>query len=148
MAISNPLIIYPITDANSFVSLTDADAILDYHINASIWVMLSDDDKKRRLINAYSIINDLEGFEAPVAPDPIPGCLDAAQALIAMQTVINDSDAELNRVKSERVGPMSTTYNSDVLILSDIPSTAKTCLQDYGVYITNTSVLSSMRKVR
>ncbi len=148
MAIIDPLVIFPATDANSFVSLTNADAILDYHTKADTWETLNDDDKKRRLIQAYDIINTLEGFEAPVAPDPIPGCLDTAQSLIALQTVINEEAQELNRVTQERVGPMSTSYNTDYLVGSDIPTSASLCLKDYGVYISNTSVLSSMRKVR
>jgi len=148
MSIANPLVIYPAVGANSFVSLAGADAILDFHTQVPVWVSLSDDDKKRRLIQAYEIINTLEGFEAPVAPDPIPGCLDTAQSLIAIQTVINEEAQELNRVTQERVGPMNVSYNTDYLVGSDIPTSASLCLKDYGVYISNTSVLSSMRKVR
>ncbi len=148
MSIQDALIIYPTADANSFVSLADADGILDYHVQAPLWMELTDDNKKRRLIQAYWRINSLDGFLAPVAPDPIPGCLDTAQALIAIQTLINEEEIEFNRVKQEKVGPMTTTYNTDSVIDSDIPTSASNCLKDYGVHISNTSVLSSMRKTR
>ncbi len=148
--ITDPLVIYPAPSANSFVSLTNADAILDYHVAADIWNQESDDNKKRFLIQAYTWILALEGFEAPVAPDPVPGCLDSAQAYTAIQILININEYNDKLVKSEKVGPVATVYQDQEMLDGDrYPEDVVACLEDHGALETNVvGAVGSIKKTR
>ncbi len=150
MSIQDPLIIYPAVDANSFVSLTSADGFIDYHENADLWDTLSDDDKKRKLIKAYTDINALEGFVAPTAPDPIPGCLDQAQSYTAVQYLVNTQVYDDRRIKQEKLANMSTTYQDTTMLEGDtFPESVVGCLKDYGALQPNQSgAVGAIRKTR
>jgi hypothetical protein len=148
------LTIYPAQDANSFLSRQDAEDILDYSIQAELWDALSDDDQKRRLIAAYTeilLVLPLKVIETfPVEMIPPQGCLPKAQALMAMQGLINEDNSELQRIKSERLGPMQTVYQDNAMLSPSVftPEVID-CLDKYDVKNPNgETTISGILKTR
>ncbi len=151
MAITDPLLIYPLDpNPNSFVGVGGADYILDYNINADIWMALTQEDKKRLLVKAFKDITNLEGFAFPPPPYPNLDCLQITQANLALQYIINDQIYNERRIKQEKVGPLSTTYQDQTLLEPDKFNTeAIACLKLHGVFQPNDAVaVGTIQKTR
>ncbi len=145
MAITDPLILYPDPLANSFITLQEADDIIEMTINNYLWIELSDEDRKRHLIKAfkriYSIIEDN-------IPTPLDLCVAESQALLALQYLINAKDYDERRIKAEKLGPMSTTYqDQDMLLPEELTDEIAACLGKYG-YLTFNNTVGSIQKTR
>ncbi len=144
------LTIYPTADSNSFITLAEADAINDYNVDAPLWQQQSDDEKMRLLVKAYNAIVSLEGIELPVAPDPIPGCLGPVQAETALNYLVNEFVFNDRRIKTEKTGVLSTTYQDvDLLEPDTFTETSVDCLKSYGALQPNAvGAVGSIRKTR
>ncbi len=146
--ISDALILYDAVGANSFISLTRANEILDYHVKAPLWETQDDDSKKRLLIKAYNDIINLEGIELPVPP--VSSCLEEAQADTALNYLINKDTYDERKIKQEKVGPLSTTYQDVDMLEPDLfTENSVNCLKDLGALQPNSAgALGSVRKSR
>ncbi len=145
------LIVYPQVDYNSYVSLIDADDILDFHTEHSVWVGLSDDDKMRYLSKAFKEIVSIPGFTEPLWSIPEdPGCLPEAQAYLALQYLVVQRALDNSKIKSEKVGPMSTVYSdNDSSIPQLLTPEILRCLDQFGTVVTfDAFAVGSIRKVR
>ncbi len=147
MAIADNLILFDAPNSNSFISLTRANEILDFHIEAPLWETQDDDTKKRLLIKAYNQIISLEGI---VLSAPVPVCLEETQADTALNYLIGDSINETRRVKTEKTGPMSTTYQDQDMLEQDTFADASiVCLNDLGALQPNfVGAVGSVQKTR
>jgi len=139
------LIIYPAADANSFITLQEANDILDYNVDHYIWETYSDDDKMRYLVKAYKKI--LSIIEEEDLPDPIHDCIKESQANLALKYITNKALEEENRIKSEKLGPMSLSYQSRPLAPELITEEIGDCLSQWG-YLTFTNTVGSILKTR
>ncbi len=150
MAIIDALLIYPMADANSFITLAEANTSIDYKVDAPLWESQTDDQKKRLLIQAYNDITTLEGIILPVAPDPIPGCLGEVQADTALNYLTNTQTYTDRQVKTEKLGIMSTTYQDIDMLEPDIFTEASVnCLKSFGALEPNSvGAVGSVRKSR
>ncbi len=139
--------IYPISDANTFIGLAEADFILNYSTDYQDWEALSAEDKTRYLIKAFNDIIMLEGL---TIPSPTPECLKEAQADTALRYITNALSDVDGKIKSEKLGPMTTVYmdgSYNPLSLYSVKSLA--CLMDLGViYFGSQGALGSMPKTR
>ena len=139
MALS--LIVYPATDYNSFVTLTEADAIIETTVYNSSWSGLPNDDKMRYLITAYRNIMILDGI---LLPDTATTCLKESQSLMAVHDKVNgisEASSNAGQIQSAKVGSVAVTYtNGDPATMPSLyPSQAVKCLEDLGASINSNS---------
>ncbi len=143
--------IYPSADFNSYISLVDADTILEYHIHYPLWEPLSDDDKIRYLTKAFNDINALDGFVPPdeTIPDDVD-CLPNAQSQTAINYLVNIDRYESRKIKSERLGPTAISYQDQSQLEGDIfPEDVVGCLKEFGALQPNTvGAVGSVFKTR
>ncbi len=135
------LIIYPEANANSFVSVINADAFINPLLNYASWEDLSEDDKSRRLIATYEKFILVKDFVPPT--DLVDSCLPEAQSRQALYDLVYDpaSASRSQQVRKESFGPMETEYfknvSIDQLTIDDFPPVVVTCLSSYGASTLN-----------
>lgn len=133
------LTVYPSPDYNTFISTADASLLIEQYIKYALWTALDDDAKDRYLLQAFRVINLLNGFEAPdeTIPDDVT-CLKDAQAQIVLHDLqfgISSGEVENQEIKVLEGGPTKIEYfasASGVQSVSPIPTTAIHCLQSFG----------------
>ncbi len=150
------LILYPDPEANSFISLEDANTFLEQSLGYPEWSKLDPDTQSRWLIYAYSAIIYLEDLVLPEDAQAIlDGCLPKAQAALALHSLLygtNDLGAK-QQIRTEKSGPLSIEYfkniGADALSVDDYPKDVMFCLSEYGVTNPNyPGVVNSFRKTR
>ncbi len=131
------IIIYPADGANSFISIADADSIIEASLGYAQWAALSEDNKARWLIYAYEKINVIPTFVPPV--DLVGSCLPRANAYLAIYSLsynLNIVGGE-QQVRIDKVGTLTTEYfkneQLDRLTIDEFPIPVVQCLADYGV---------------
>ena len=139
------LIIYPTADADSFISVADADTVIaTYTLDSAGWLSITEAEKEIYLRIAYrDIINHTETL-----PDIIPDCVPEAQALMASWDLRNGlSAASVNditgAIKKNKVGSIeqefydinSTRYDTDRTI-NRVPTSVVSCLENFGYIFT------------
>lgn len=136
------LVIYPATDYNSFVTLAEADAIIESDVNYPTWAAETDDEvKKRYLITAFRNIVALNGLTLPATAED---CLKESQSLMAVHDIVNGistASGTPGQIESAKVGPVEVKY-TDGSPASDIgvfPAVVYKCLESYGAYFTGSS---------
>lgn len=136
------LIIYPTTNYDSFISLTDADTVISENtLFSSNWDLLSDANKEiylriatTRLLNVIDT-SLLDGTDA---------CLCKSCALMAVRDLVFEISTSVNPntglVSSEKVGDLQVTYyhgNSNRQVsgknMNPFPQEIALCLSNYGV---------------
>ncbi len=139
--------IYPLSGANTFIGLAEADHILNYSVDYLNWESLSAEDKTRYLIKAFDDIIMLEGL---TIPSPTPECLKEAQADTALRYITNAQQDIDGKIKSEKLGPMTTVY-MDVTShpLNLYSKKSLNCFMNLGVIqLESQGALGSMPKTR
>ena len=134
------LIVYPLPNFNSYVSVTDADIIASGYLAYSSWTALDLTAQEVYLQTAFRYIQNLNGFEGPSLPELDLTCLPVAQTEIALNDIlygISSSTSTPQQVKKEKAGPVEMEYfESDAGAFSPslIPanSTAANCLKTFG----------------
>jgi len=132
----------------------DADLEAVNYLNNSFWAALDELTKGQYLMQAFRIINSLEGFVGPIVPAD-PGCLPDAQLQVAMndtQFGISLKTFETQEVKVETAGPVSMEYYASFtgkLPPTIIPAIVVPCLETFG-YKPSLHVfgISTIRKYR
>ncbi len=139
--------IYPISEANTFIGLAEADAILEYNVDYLNWDELDSEDKTRYLVKAFNEIITLEGL---TVPQPTPLCLREAQADTAMRYITNGLTNDYHHIKSEKLGPMTTVYNDTTMQdPTKFSERSMTCFLSLGAMAPKSQgALGSMPKTR
>ena len=136
---------------NSYIDVEAADAKAPDYLNHSFWDALDEATKSQYLLQAFRVIQQLNGFIAPSIPEE-SGCLPDAQLQIAMNDIqygISMKTYETQEIKSEKAGPVETQYfesASGIVDPSIIPVIAIPCLQSFGY--TSSSNFNGMSTVR
>ena len=154
------LIIYPLTNYDSFISLTDADVIIsNYSVNGSKWLALDTATKEvylriatDRILNVVSTDSLSEyGYLDSTTYDPLTSCLPKACALIAMNDLDYLISKELNPntglVQKEKVGDIERTFFHGFpqkhivgLNKNPFPSSVIKCLNSYGAMLNSSKI--------
>ena len=141
------LILYPVTDADSFISVVDATATISkYTLQGAAWTALTDVAKENYLRIAY---RDIVDHTDPLTyPTPLPACVPEAQALMAsydLQYGLSDTQtATTGALKKQQVGSIVREFY-DVqgqiksAVTSRVPSMASSCLADLGYALPTTT---------
>ncbi len=132
------LVIYPAVGYNSFVTLPEANTLADQFMTEDAWNALSDDDKMRRLTQAFFFI---EGTieTMPAGPEE---CLNTTQ--VEMALFYNDTNyggggsSSGGEIKKAQVGPISVEYTEGTQFTAEdnplgIPERSYNCLDSYGI---------------
>ncbi len=142
--ITSDLILYPAMNADSFVTVLEADDyIATLTLHSTEWMALSVADKEIYLRIAYRLIN--AGIDYTVTPLPavLPTCLYQAQALIALHDLTNGISANASGasssgvIKKQKVASLEVEYfePKDGLAsttTNPIPTSVRTCLSGLG----------------
>jgi hypothetical protein len=134
------LIIYPLPDADSFITVADADIVIGkYTLQSASWLALSPEAKENYLRIAYRDI--IDHTDPTTYPDPLDACVGEAQALMAvhdLQYGLSDTQtATTGAIKKQQVGSVTREFY-DVqgqvkdAVTSRVPDMAKTCLTALG----------------
>lgn len=133
--------LFPASNANSFISVADADSIINSELDYSLWGALTRDDKARWLIFAYQKFLLLKDFIPPA--DLTDSCLPTANAMLALYSLkyeMNELQGE-QQVRVEKIGPLYNEFFKneflDRLSLDDFPASVVQCLEIYGVLSAN-----------
>ncbi len=145
------LIVYPAEGANSFISLEDANTVIEDQLNYETWASLDDEDKTRRLLTIYKKFYLLVDF---VPPDGEVDCLGEAQAIAALYTLqydtLNFEPSQQTRV--EKLGPLYSEYFKntalDRLSVDDYPEEVWACLTTWGAQRTSIDGVGTFYKPR
>ena len=147
--ITSDLIIYPATDADSFITVPQANLYISLlTMNSVEWVALSIQDKEILLRIAY---NDIIDHTDPTTyPVPLPICVGEAQALMASHDNVNSissgiaSTSVTGAIKSQKVGSIAVSYydsktTSTARSIRRVPNSAYKCLLDLGYVFASSS---------
>ncbi len=145
------LIRYPLAGYNSYITAAEADVKAPDYLNYSFWSSLDEATKSQYLLQAFRVIQSLEGFIAPIPPADA-GCLVDAQLQIAMNDVqygISLGTYETQEVKKEEAGPVNMEYYqsaSGAISPDIIPAMSVDCLKLWGY--TGSSDLTGISTIR
>lgn len=140
-------------DANSYLSVAEADAYLEAHTDSQAWLDLGDEDKKRQLISATRKLDlliyagrkstqaqalqwprigiyDRDGYSVWGVPQRLK---DATCELVAHWLTEEDNlagDFELENLESVEIGPIKYTVRDGVY--SDLPGNVKDRINSIG----------------
>lgn len=133
------LIIYPATNADSFISVTDADTVIaNYTLQYTAWSALSTSDKEAYLRIAYRFI--IDNTDGELYEDPIQDCVPQAQALMAAHDMTlgistGVSPETKGALRKQKVGDIQQEwYDVDTKLTATgrVPPLAATCLEAIG----------------
>ena len=136
------LILYPDPNADSFISVSDADNVISLlTMNSTEWTALVNEDKERLLRIAYNTIVD--NTDPKTYPNPLPPCVPEAQALMASHDNVNSISSGLvntavtGAIKKQKVGSIEREYydvgaSVTSRTLSRVPASAFKCLDELG----------------
>lgn len=147
------IIVYPAANANSFVSITDADVVINNELDHASWTSLDKDTKARWLIFSYQRFILLKDFVPPA--DLTDSCLPKANAIASLHAIryeLNELQGE-QQVRVDKVGPLYNEYfkneQLDRLSITDYPRSVVQCLETYGVVSPNSvDGIGSFRRTR
>ena len=149
------MILYPLADYDTWIDQPTAATLAANYLNGAAFIALTVPEQEQYLMQAFRVINDLDGFIAPddTLPDPL-GCLPEAQLQVALQDLqflltLGPSSGN-QEIKYQKAGPVEQGfYESGITPKSGstIPATANTCLESFGADIASGSGMS-LRKVR
>ena len=136
------LVIYPIADYDSFITVDDATiTISEYTLHKDVWTNLTIAEQEIYLrIAARNIIDHVDQELTPF-PDVMPTCVGQAQALMAVQDVVygfsaQDTVDESGSIKKEKVASLEIEYydtkSKTAKRVSVVPDMAMLCLEDIG----------------
>ena len=135
------LIVYPDPNADSFVTVQQADLYIStLTLNGNDWNALDTETKEVYLRIAYR--NIIDNTDPTTYPDPLPVCVGEAQSLMAVHDLVNGLSegtvtAEKGAIRSQKVGSIEQSFY-DVKgyiengTVSRLPEAAKPCLFDLG----------------
>jgi len=130
------LILYPLDDANSFVDVTEADAIIGGFVPSegkTAYLALLEADKEAYLKQAFLQISSCSGI---TLPDTSESALGTAQCyLVVYSQTVETVNVDVNEraVTGERVDSLGVTYDSDKRVSSDtFPPMVYSLLRGYG----------------
>ena len=110
-----PMIIYPATGADSFVTVQQADLYISLlTMNSAEWTAIAPDDKERLLRIAFRDI--IDHTDPTTYPTPLPACVGESQAMMAIHDSINNlSSGVVNTsvtgaLKKQKVGSIERQF--------------------------------------
>lgn len=132
---------------SSYVTVSEADALLQYHDNTELWNALTEQEKEYRLRKATQEIDKWKNLIVGLKPvgqelefprvgqTEIPLPVKVATAEIALHAVKNKSnkhiEAQKNGIQSVNIDGLSFTYNGAGAIEDPIPQEAWYLLRDF-----------------
>ncbi len=145
------------TDANSYISIADANAYHDTHPYSSVWDGASTDEKCRALVTATRLLDTWYVWEGDVASsdqallwprdgvigpngyeedsDAIPIRIQQGTAELARQLLTSDrtadSELETQGIQSLKAGSVALTFRS--VVAKPIPDAVASLVSFYGV---------------
>jgi len=143
------LIIYPDPNADSFVTVAQADLYISMlTMNSVEWKALTPENQEILLRIAYRDI--IDHTDPTTYPVPLPICVSEAQALMASHDNVNSISSGIattsvtGAVKSQKVGSIAVSYydsktTSAARSVRRVPSSAYKCLLDLGYIFKATS---------
>ena len=154
------LIVIPIEDGDSFISLSDAnDVITKNSIQSADWLALDDSTKEvylriatQRILNTVSTdINNEDGYYDVATYSPPDSCLPKVTALMAVHDLAYGLSSEINSntglVSKEKVGDLEVTYfHGNPLSqvsgreTNPFPNLVVPCLNSYGASMNTSSI--------
>ena len=147
------LILYPDINADSFVTVAEADIIIsELTLQSTAWLALTEDDREIYLRIAYrNILSGVDQTINPI-PDPVTDCYGEAQSLMASHDVTYGISASTtvsnSQVKKQKIASLEIEYfevDGVVKATSVVPDLAKPCLEEIGwVFDTDLGRLSQM----
>ncbi len=157
--IMSDLILYPATDADSFVTVPQADLYISMlTMNSLEWMALSIQDREILLRIAYRDI--IDHTDPTTYPNPLPICVSEAQALMASHDNVNSISSGVaatsvtGAIKQNKVGSISVSYydTKDTISIKSVvrvPESVKSCLSDLGyVFAANSDKFKQQRLAR
>lgn len=144
------LIIYPDPNADSFVTVAQADAYISaLTLDSAQWDALSIEDRERYLRIAYR--NIIDNTDPTTYPDPLPSCVGESQSLMASNDMVNGLSSGANQsttgsIKRNKVGSIEQEFydTNKVSSVNIVPPTAQSCLSDLGYSFTNINGLTQL----
>ncbi len=139
------LILFPLPDYDSYVTVIDADTVItSLTTNGAQWLALAEADKEVYLRIALRTIED-GGVVPPDVTDPSFACLPEAQALVAVNDLVNGisstAGASSAQIKRQKVGTLEQEFfetDGATTSTNPIPAMAQPCLDSFG-YISPTA---------
>lgn len=145
------LVIYPTTDYDSFVSIADANTIIEeYSLHNDLWSALSDAEKEvylrvgtDRIFSVISTDDTDEAYLDSTVYDATTSCLPKSNALMAIHDVVYGLSTSINPNKGlitkEKVGDLEVNYFQGYsknpksgIVTNPFPNIVKSCLETYG----------------
>ena len=137
------LIIYPLTDSDSFITVADADIVIGkYTLQSAAWLALTPTAKENYLRIAYRDI--IDHTDPTTYPTPLDACVGEAQALMAVHDLqygfSNTQSATTGAIKKQKVGSITREFYDVQGAVQDavtgrVPDMAKNCLTALGYVI-------------
>ena len=138
------LVVYPLENAESYISVVDADTIItNKSVQSATWLALSEQEKEVYLRISYDFI--IATCDSTLLPDwSIPddvGCLAEVNALMASRDLVYSISSSINPntglIKRERVDTIEVEYDQSNNNGQGVSTTLydpsfKTCLVSYG----------------
>ena len=145
------LIIYPDQGADSFVTVSEADAYIALLTLDSVeWDALPTETREVYLRIAYRDI--IDHTDSTTYPDPIPECVGESQSLMAVHDLVNNLSsgveaAVTGAIKKNKVGSIEQEFYDTTVTsktTSRVPEGAETCLYELGYYISDINGLTQL----
>ena len=142
------LTIYPDTDYDSLISISDSsDIASNYSVHSTEWLALSESIREVYLRIATGRIFDV--IDSTLLPtDSVPHCVKKATTLMAVKDFMYGISSEVNpntgAITKEKVGDIEVTYahgnrsRINSKNKNPFPSEVITCLNSYGANLTTT----------
>ena len=132
------LIIYPATDADSFITVADATTVIKkYTLDGDKWDAKTLEEQEILLRIAFTDI--INHTDQTTYPDPLPSCVPEAQALMAVHDLVNSISGGAvgtqAQVKKQKAGPVEREFFELKTLPKStqrVPEQAKPCLASIG----------------
>ena len=135
------LIIYPTANYDSFITVADADTVVNtITLYSTQWGAKSNGEKEVYLRIACRNIESHVDTDLTPYPDPFPDCVGEAQALMAVQDVIYSTSTpqtDVNgAIKKQKVASLEIEYydtsSGKTVNIPVVPAIAVPCLETLG----------------
>ena len=130
------LILYPLDDANSFVDVTEADAIIGGFVPSdgkAAYLALLEADKEAYLKQAYLQIVSCGGITLPETSESALGSAQCYLVVYSQTVETVNVDPNERAVTAERVDSLAVSYDADKRVSSDtFPPMVYSLLRTYG----------------
>ena len=141
------LILFPLSDSDSFISVADADVVIGkYTLQGDEWNALTPVAKENYLRIAFRDI--IDHTDPTTYPVPLDGCVGESQALMAVfdlqYGLSNTQTATTGALKKQQVGSILREFYDvqgavQSTVTSRVPDMAKSCLATIGYTIASTT---------